>query len=128
MRILLVEDDECIYKPIEKVLDSQHYVVDVATDGQIAWELVTTFHYDLILLDVVLPKLDGIGLCQRLRTHDYQTPILLLTGQNSSTDKVMGLDAGADDYVVKPFEFPELLARIRVLLRRNSSPILPVLE
>jgi DNA-binding response OmpR family regulator len=128
MRILLVEDDECIYKPIEKVLGSQHYVVDVATDGQVAWELVTTFHYDLILLDVVLPKLDGIGLCQRLRTHDYQTPILLLTGQNSSTAKVMGLDAGADDYVVKPFEFPELLARIRVLLRRNSSPILPILE
>lgn len=128
MRILLVEDDQCISKPIEKVLCSQHYVVDVATDGQVAWELVKTFHYDLILLDVILPKLDGIGLCQRLRANDYQTPILLLTGQNSSTAKVMGLDAGADDYVVKPFEFPELLARIRVLLRRNSSPILPVLE
>jgi DNA-binding response OmpR family regulator len=128
MRILLVEDDECISKPIEKVLGSQHYVVDVATDGQVAWELVKTFHYDLILLDVILPKLDGIELCQRLRANDYQTPILLLTGQNSSTAKVMGLDAGADDYVVKPFEFPELLARIRVLLRRNSSPILPVLE
>lgn len=128
MRILLVEDDECISKPIEKVLGSQHYVVDVATDGQVAWELVKTFHYDLILLDVILPKLDGIGLCQRLRADDYQTPILLLTAQNSSTAKVMGLDAGADDYVVKPFEFPELLARIRVLLRRNSSPILPVLE
>jgi DNA-binding response OmpR family regulator len=128
MRILLVEDDECIYKPIDKVLGSQHYVVDVATDGQVAWDLIKTFHYDLILLDVILPKLDGIELCQRLRSNDYQTPILLLTAQNSSNAKVMGLDAGADDYVVKPFEFPELLARIRVLLRRNSSPTLPILE
>jgi DNA-binding response OmpR family regulator len=128
MRILLVEDDECITKTLENVLGNQHYVVDVATDGQFGWELVEAFTYDLILLDVILPKLDGISFCQRLRSHNYQTPVLLLTARNSSTDKVMGLDAGADDYVVKPFEIQELLARIRVLLRRQSSNMQPVLE
>lgn len=128
MRILLVEDDECISKTLEKVLGSQHYVVDVATDGLLGWELVEAFTYDLILLDVILPKLDGIKLCQKLRSHNYQTPVLLLTAQNSSSDKVMALDAGADDYVVKPFDISELLARIRVLLRRRNSLILPVLE
>jgi DNA-binding response OmpR family regulator len=128
LKILLVEDDECIAKTLEKVLCNQHYVVDIATDGEMGWELVQALTYDLILLDVILPKLDGIKLCQRLRSHNYQMPVLLLTAQNSSTDKVMGLDAGADDYLVKPFELSELLARIRVLLRRRSSLILPVLE
>ncbi|MDZ7959203.1 MAG: response regulator [Aulosira sp. DedQUE10] len=128
MRILLVEDDECIAKTLENVLGNQHYVVDIAADGLLGWELVEAFSYDLILLDIILPKLDGIKLCQRLRYHNYQTPILLLTAQNSSTHKVMGLDAGADDYVVKPFELSELLARIRVLLRRRNSPILSVMK
>jgi DNA-binding response OmpR family regulator/HPt (histidine-containing phosphotransfer) domain-containing protein len=128
MRILLIEDDECLAKTIEIMLANQHYVVDVADDGEAGWELAQVSVYDLILLDVVLPKLDGISLCQRLRAHDYQIPVLLITAKNSSQDKVTGLDAGADDYIVKPFEFPELLARVRVLLRRLSSPILPVIE
>jgi DNA-binding response OmpR family regulator/HPt (histidine-containing phosphotransfer) domain-containing protein len=128
MRILVVEDDECIAKTLENILGNQHYVVDIATDGEIAWELLGAFTYDLILLDVILPKLDGIQLCQRIRSHNYETPVLLLTKQNSSTNKVMGLDAGADDYVVKPFDLPELLARIRVLLRRGKSPLYAVLE
>jgi DNA-binding response OmpR family regulator len=128
MRILLVEDDKWIAKTLENVLGNQHYVVDIATDGEIGWELVESFDYDLIMLDVILPKLDGIQLCQRLRSHNYQTPVLLLTAQGSSSDIVMGLDAGADDYVVKPFELSELLARIRVLLRRKNSTILPVLN
>lgn len=128
MRILVVEDDECTAKALEEVLGSQHYVVDVADNGLLAWELVEASTYDLILLDIVLPRLDGIELCQKLRSHNYQTPILLLTAQNSSSDKVLGLDAGADDYVVKPFEVKELLARVRVLLRRNSKPIQAVLE
>ena len=128
MRILIVEDDHCTAKALEEVLGSEHYVVDVADNGLLGWELVQASTYDLILLDVVLPRLDGIKLCQKLRSHKYQTPILLLTAQNSSTDKVLGLDAGADDYVVKPFEIEELLARIRVLLRRNSKPIQAVLE
>ncbi len=128
MRILLIEDDECIAKTVESVLINQHYVVDVAGDGLIGWELVEAFTYDLIVLDVILPKLDGIKFCQKLRSYKYQTPVLLLTAKNSSTDKVIGLDAGADDYVVKPFEISELLARVRVLLRRQSSPIQAVLE
>jgi DNA-binding response OmpR family regulator/HPt (histidine-containing phosphotransfer) domain-containing protein len=128
MRILLVEDDECIVKTLVNILENQYYVVDIANDGLLAWELIETFNYDLILLDVILPKLDGIKLCQKLRSHSYQTPILLLTAQNSNNHKVMGLDAGADDYVVKPFDIKELLARIRVLLRRRNSPILSVME
>ena len=120
MRILLVEDDELVSQALEKILLSQDYVVDIATNGELGWELVEAFAYDLIVLDIVLPKLDGIHLCRRLRESGYQIPVLLLTGQDSSTDKVMGLDAGADDYVVKPFEVTELLARIRVLLRRSS--------
>jgi len=128
MRILLIEDDECVTKALKNVLQQQNYVVDTATDGQTGWDLIQTFTYDLILLDVILPKLDGIKLCQRLRDRKYQTPVLLITAQDSSDRKVMGLDAGADDYLVKPFDMPELLARIRVLLRRQSKPILQALE
>lgn len=128
MRILLIEDDECIAKVLKNVLQQQNYVVDTTNDGQTGWDLIQTFTYDLILLDVILPKLDGIKLCQRLRDRKYQTPVLLITAQDSSDRKVMGLDAGADDYLVKPFDMPELLARIRVLLRRQSKPILQALE
>ncbi|MEM1395216.1 MAG: response regulator [Cyanobacteria bacterium P01_H01_bin.150] len=128
MRILVVEDDKCIAKVLENILSKQNYVVDVADNGLLGWEFVESFTYDLILLDVILPELDGIKFCQKLREHNYQTPVLLLTAQNSSNDKVLGLDAGADDYVVKPFEVTELLARIRVLLRRKNTPIQAVLE
>jgi len=128
MRILIVEDDELTAKALVSVLSNQNYAVEVATDGQAGWELVQAFTYDLIMLDVILPKVDGISLCQRLRHSGYQLPILLLTGRDSSHDKVIGLDAGADDYVVKPFDPEELVARIRALLRRGSSTSLPVLE
>ena len=128
MRILIVEDDEFTAKALVTVLSNQHYVVEVATDGQAGWELVEAFSYDLILLDVMLPKLDGISLCRRLRSQGYRMPILLLTGRDSSNDKATGLDAGADDYVVKPFEQQELVARVRALLRRGDSTSLPVLE
>ncbi|WP_421655874.1 response regulator [Leptothermofonsia sp. ETS-13] len=121
MRILLVEDDEVISKTLEKTLCNQHYAVDVAADGEMGWELVKAFTYDLILLDVNLPGLDGIRFCQQLRANHDETPVLLLTARSSSIDKVLGLDAGADDYVVKPFELSELLARIRVLLRRGRA-------
>ena len=128
MRILLVEDDELIAEPLIKALSEQHYVIDAATDGQAGWELVETYTYDLILLDVMLPQLDGISLCRRLRSQGNRTPVLLLTAQDTSTNKVMGLDAGADDYLAKPFDFQELLARIRALLRRGSSALPPTLE
>lgn len=128
MKILLIEDDSLIAEPLVKALTDQHYVVDVAADGQAGWSLLESFTYDLVLLDVVLPKLDGISLCRKLRSRGNQTPVLLLTAQNASTNKVAGLDAGADDYVAKPFNLQELLARIRALLRRGSAALPPLLE
>ncbi len=127
MRILLVEDDQLIAAPLTKALNNQHYVVDHAIDGLKGWELAESFSYDLILLDILLPRLDGISFCQRLRSQGNQTLILLLTAQDTSTNKVRGLDAGADDYVVKPFDLQELLARIRALLRRGGSSLPPLL-
>ncbi|MBD2183990.1 response regulator [Planktothrix sp. FACHB-1355] len=128
MRILLVEDDECLAEGLEKALTSQHYLVEVANDGQVAWELAESINYDLILLDLMLPKLDGISFCKRRRQQGDRTPILLLTAQEAITSKVAALDAGADDYIVKPFNMEELLARMRALLRRGSAIALPVLE
>lgn len=128
MRILVIEDDELIANPLAKLLTDQHYAVDVACDGEAGWELAEALTYDLIVLDVILPKLDGINLCRQMRSHGIQSPIILLTSQDNSTNKVVGLDAGADDYVTKPFDFQELLARIRALLRRGSSALPPLLE
>ncbi len=128
MRILLVEDDIYLAEALAEALTDQLYVVDIATDGEAAWERIRVLDYDLILLDVMLPKLDGIHLCQRLRFHSYQMPILMVTARDTSTDKVIGLDAGADDYMVKPLDLPELLARIRALLRRGSTSLPPILD
>jgi diguanylate cyclase (GGDEF)-like protein len=128
MRILLVDDDEVISGSLSKALTEQHYVVDVAADGLAGWDFAESFTYDLILLDIMLPKLDGIALCRRLRSHNNTTPVLLLTAQDASTSKVSGLDAGADDYLAKPFDTKELLARIRALLRRGSTALLHDLE
>jgi len=128
MRILIVEDDEFIATALTTVLAHEHYAVEVAKDGQAGWDLVETFPYDLILLDVMLPKLDGITLCRRLRGSGHKMPILLLTGLDSSHEKAMGLDAGADDYLAKPFDAEELIARVRALLRRGDSLCLPILE
>lgn len=128
MKILLVEDDERISDAIVEYLTDQHYLVEIAQDGQEAWELIDVFNYDLILLDVMLPKLDGISLCRKLRSQSYQTPILMLTARDTVNDRVQGLDAGADDYLVKPFALQELSARIRALLRRGSSSLPPMLE
>jgi PAS domain S-box-containing protein len=128
MKILIVEDDELVASALTTALANQSYAVEVASNGEAAWSLVELYAYDLILLDVVLPQLDGISLCQRLRSQGYQMPILLLTGQDSSHEKAIGLDAGADDYVVKPFDPEELIARIRALLRRGTIAVSPVLE
>ncbi|HIK03721.1 MAG TPA: response regulator [Trichormus sp. M33_DOE_039] len=128
MRILLVEDDKVIVQLLTKSLLNQHYALDVAKDGQEGWDLAELFTYDLILLDVLLPKLDGISFCQRLRSQGNQTPVILLTAQDTSINKVSGLDAGADDYLAKPFDSQELLARIRALLRRGGSTLPPLLE
>ena len=128
MRILLVEDDQAMAAVVTEFLTKLHYVLDVANDGQEGWDLVEAYTYDLILLDVMLPKIDGLTLCRRIRSHGYRMPVLLLTARQNSTDKVMGLDVGADDYVVKPFDLKELGARIRALLRRGNSALAPVLE
>ena len=127
MKILLVEDDAILVEALVRALTAERYTVDVATDGQMGWELASGSVYDVLLLDVMLPKLDGISLCRRLRSHGNQTSILLLTAQDNSTSKVAGLDAGADDYMTKPFNLAELLARIRALQRRESVTLLPVL-
>lgn len=128
MKILLIEDDDVIANAISDVLTKQQYVIDVATDGEMGRQCAVHGSYDLILLDVMLPKLDGMSLCQQLRQTGDQTPILLLTAKDTTTDKVLGLDAGADDYLIKPFDFPELMARIRALLRRSSGSATPILE
>ncbi len=127
MKILLVEDDEVLIAILTKSLAEHHYIVDVVKDGEMGWTYGSTFEYDLVVLDIMLPKLDGIQLCQRFRAEGYITPIILLTSQNASTAKVSGLDAGADDYVVKPFDVPELIARIRALLRRSNASSSPLL-
>jgi diguanylate cyclase (GGDEF)-like protein len=128
MRILLVEDNESLAELLVGALTEQNYAVDVAIDGQEGWEFVAAMNYDLIILDIMLPKLDGISLCTKLRSQGHQAPILILTAKGTSDDKVMGLDAGADDYLVKPIAVNELAARVRALLRRGQSTQSPVLE
>ncbi|MBC1220000.1 response regulator, partial [Nostoc sp. UCD120] len=127
MKILVVEDDELNAYTLTNLLTNQNYAVEVATDGDAAWDFIQAYDYDLILLDVVLPKLDGISLCRKIRSNGLQMPILLMTGRDSSHEKAIGLDAGADDYLVKPFDIEELVARVRALLRRPAVTSQPVL-
>jgi DNA-binding response OmpR family regulator len=128
MKILLIEDDDALIALLTRSLSSQHHIVDAVKDGEMGWTYASTFDYDAIVLDIMLPKLDGISLCKKLRGAGYTTPILLLTSQDNTTAKVQGLDAGADDYVVKPFDIAELTARVRALLRRGSTNPLPLLS
>lgn len=120
MKILLVEDDQFTGELLSATLKTHRYVVELVTDGQIAVELANIYNYDLIILDVQIPKLDGISVCRQLRSSGCTTPILILTAKDSNNDIITGLDAGADDYVAKPCEPAQLLARIRALLRRGS--------
>ncbi|QFS43519.1 response regulator [Nostoc sphaeroides] len=121
MKILLVEDDVLLSKALFELLSANRYTIDIASNGQAGLELALSTEYELILLDWLIPKLDGITLCRQLRSEGYRKSILLLTGKNSNADIVAGLDAGADDYVIKPFNPEALLARIRSLLRRNGA-------
>jgi DNA-binding response OmpR family regulator/HPt (histidine-containing phosphotransfer) domain-containing protein len=121
MKILLVEDDVCITSALLEGLSAHNYLVNTTENGQTGLDLAKTFDYDVILLDVILPGLDGLTLCRQLRAQGCQTPILILSAKAESCDRVLGLEAGADDYVIKPFEFSELIARIQALLRRGRE-------
>jgi heavy metal response regulator len=124
MRILVVEDEQKIARFIRKGLGEEGYAVDIARDGEEALSYASSAPYDLIILDLLLPRVDGITVCRRLREFNLTVSVLILTAKDSIEDRVTGLDAGADDYLVKPFAFAELLARIRALLRRprNATP------
>lgn len=121
MRILVVEDERKIAEALRQGLETEGYQVTVAQSGEDGFFCLTTEHYDLMLLDLMLPGRDGIEILQTIRKKNITVPILILTGRDTVEDRVLGLDSGADDYLVKPFAFPELLARIRLLLRRGQQ-------
>ena len=128
MRILIVEDEKKVAAFIKKGLEEETYAVDIATDGEEGFHLGEQNQYDLIILDLMLPKINGLDILSGLRSQNIETPILLLTAKDSVEDKVEGLNQGADDYLTKPFAFSELLARIRVLLRRGKAESKTILE
>ena len=119
MKILVVEDEKDLNRVITKHLKKNNYSVDSCFDGEEALDYISYGEYDLIITDIMMPKIDGYGLIKQLRNDKNSTPVIMLTAKDSLDDKILGLDSGADDYIVKPFEFDELLARIRVLMRRN---------
>jgi len=121
VRILVIEDERKVARFIQQGLEEEHYLVDVAYDGEKGETMATSGTYDLIVMDVMLPKKDGVELTREIRRSKSAVPILMLTAKTSTADKVEGLDSGADDYLTKPFAFAELLARIRSLLRRGGS-------
>jgi heavy metal response regulator len=121
MTILVVEDEVKITRFIKKGLEMEHYTVEVAYDGEEALEKAEINNYDLIIMDIMLPKMDGVEVTRKLRERKVETPIIMLTARDTIDDRVKGLDAGADDYLVKPFAFGELVARIRALLRREKT-------
>jgi two-component system copper resistance phosphate regulon response regulator CusR len=122
MRLLIIEDENKIADFLRRGLKEEGYAADVAREGEQGHFLATTQGYDLIILDLMLPKIDGLSLCRKLRAEKITTPILILTVRDSVKDKVLGLDSGADDYLTKPFAFEELLARVRALLRKKETP------
>lgn len=123
MRILVVEDEHKIARSIKKGLEQESFAVDVAFTGQEGYDLAASEDYDLLILDIMLPEISGIEICKRLREEGKHTPVLMLTARGQLTDKVEGLNAGADDYLTKPFAFEELLARVHALNRRPRSTV-----
>jgi len=130
MHVLIVEDEEKLAQSLKKGLEQEGFSVDYILDGEEAEKRISIHNqdYDLIILDVMLPKVDGVTLCKEVRKQGVLTPILMLTGRDGMDDKVVGLEAGADDYLVKPFAFAELLARVRALLRRPHESLPQKLE
>ncbi len=125
MRILLVDDEPELTAPLSRVLQQEGYSVDIAQTGPTGLNLAQTEPYDLLILDWMLPELSGVEICQQLRQQGHNTPVLFLTAKDTLDDRVQGLDAGANDYLIKPFELRELLARVRAQLRTNSPNIEP---
>ncbi|MBF0700039.1 response regulator transcription factor [Streptococcus danieliae] len=123
MKLLIVEDELDLNRSLVKLLKTQAYSVDAAFDGEEALDYLATSDYDALIVDVMMPRMDGFTLVQTLRQQNQQTPVLFLTAKDSLEDKVRGLDLGADDYLVKPFEFPELLARLRAITRREQPAV-----
>ena len=121
MRILVVEDEKKLAALIKKVLEKEKYAVDVAYDGQESLDYALTYPYDVIVLDILLPKKNGFEVIQELRNKKISPPVLMLTAKDAVEDKILGLDLGADDYLTKPFDVGELLARIRALVRRETA-------
>jgi DNA-binding response OmpR family regulator len=128
MRILVVEDEHRIAQSIKQGLEQETYAVDVCYDGQVGLDFATSEDYDIIVLDRMLPSVDGVEICKKLRTEGIHTPVLMLTAKGQVEDRVEGLDAGADDYLVKPFAFEELLARLRALKRRPKKKVEDILR
>jgi DNA-binding response OmpR family regulator len=125
MKILVIEDNKKLAKSIKKGLEQEGYAVDYLTDGEAGQRRieVSSKDYDLVILDLMLPKRDGITVCKNWRDQNVMTPVIMLTAKDANEDKIIGLDSGADDYLIKPFSFPELLARIRALLRRPTNAL-----
>jgi DNA-binding response OmpR family regulator len=121
LNILIIEDEKKVAQALQKGLESEHYQVQIALTGEEGFYLVASREFDLIILDLMLPGRDGLEILRTLRKSDTRTPVLILTAKDTLGDKILGLDLGADDYLVKPFAFPELTARIRALLRRGRS-------
>jgi OmpR-family two-component system manganese-sensing response regulator len=130
MNILIVDDEIALLEALQQTIASEGHRVDIAANGGKGRDLATSRHYDLLILDWMLPGCSGLELCQQLRRQGDSTPVLFLTAKDTLDDRVMGLDAGADDYIVKPFELRELLARVRALLRRSQAiaPSISVVE
>lgn len=128
MRVLIIEDEQRIAKTLKKGLEQEKFAVDVIHSGTEGYDLAATEEFDVIVLDLMLPGMSGLEVCQKLRSANIHTPILMLTAKGELGDKVTGLDSGADDYLTKPFAFEELLARIRALIRRPKETTQPVLE
>ncbi|MDF1552783.1 MAG: response regulator transcription factor [Deferrisomatales bacterium] len=128
MRILVIEDEDKVASFIKRGLEEERYAVDVAPDGDEGMALADLAPYDLIVLDLMLPGMDGFQILKRLRDDGVATPVIILTARNAVDDKIRGLDLGADDYLTKPFAFAELLARVRALLRRGQTQASPILK
>lgn len=128
MRILVVEDEQRIARSIKKGLELERYAVDIAFTGTEGFSLASTEEYDIIILDLMLPGMDGVEICKQLRAKKVMTPVLMLTAKSQTHEKIAGLNAGADDYLAKPFSFEELLARLRALSRRPQQLLGSVLE